>query len=89
MGLEVDYVHNLINHAIHYTLMGATISGASMLKITISSLLLLSVLGCASRCQRFVPVEHGIVLDTKTGRYCDPVKEGPSALPYCYDLYKE
>ena len=51
-------------------------------------LLLIAITGCCRSYQRFVSVEPGVVLDTKTGRYCNPAANSPNALPLCYDLYK-
>jgi hypothetical protein len=60
------------------------------MKIPLLSLLLLGVAGCSKPIQRFVPLGDNAVLDTKTGRACNPysAKTGPVQLPLYYDLFK-
>lgn len=59
------------------------------MKILPLFLFLIAITGCCRSYQRFVPVgASAVVLDTKTGRYCNPVANSPNALSLCYDLYK-
>jgi hypothetical protein len=65
-------------------------------------LLLVGLTGCAKPIQRFVPVvvpgyhdealgevaPDALILDTKTGQWCKGSDKAKSALPLCYDLYK-
>lgn len=62
-----------------------------MKTVAISAFLFL-LSACARPRQRFVPVEQGVVLDTETGRYCNPYPKDvnhPTVLPFCEDFGKD
>ena len=55
-------------------------------------LLVSSAAGCSCNYQRFVPMpraggEGPVVLDTKTGQFCDGYPRQSSVFPLCHDLY--
>ena len=58
------------------------------MKLLLCCLIIIVITGCCGSYQRFVSVEVGIALDTKTGRYCNPAANSPNALTLCFDLYK-
>jgi hypothetical protein len=61
----------------------------------LAAFMLLAMVGCSGRSQRFVPfVEDDTILalDTKTGQTCVSYKQasmpkGGTPMPYCVDLY--
>lgn len=62
------------------------------MKILVISAFLVLLSACSGPCQRFVPVEQGVVLDTATGRYCNPYPKDvnhPTVLPFCEDFGKD